>query len=170
MIKKMILITVGAFFLWGTVSCGTLIYPQRRGQTGGNIDPGIAILDGIGLLVFIIPGLIAYAIDFSTGAIYLPHTHRKSEAETGVKVVLAKSRDWGDIASTIKLATGRQPDLTDPDLRIYKPDDRDKNLGAELDGLAAGRTVAPAWKACSFSGDGVLTTSDGQQVALLLSQ
>ncbi|MDO8730864.1 MAG: hypothetical protein Q7J69_06760 [Candidatus Omnitrophota bacterium] len=52
--------------------CGTLIHPDRRGQKSGRIDPAIAILDGIGLLFFVIPGLIAFAIDFSTGAIYLP--------------------------------------------------------------------------------------------------
>src|SRR6185436_15593086 len=56
------------------VGCGTLIHPERRGQSSGRIDPAIAILDGIGLLLFIIPGLIAFAIDFATGAIYLPGT------------------------------------------------------------------------------------------------
>ena len=54
--------------------CGTLIHPERRGQKNGRMDPSIVILDGIGLLFFIIPGLIAFAIDFSTGAIYLPGT------------------------------------------------------------------------------------------------
>ena len=53
-------------------ACGTLIHPDRRGQDSGRIDPGIAILDAIGLLFWIIPGLIAFAVDFSTGAIYLP--------------------------------------------------------------------------------------------------
>jgi hypothetical protein len=53
-------------------SCGTLFYPERRGQKSGSVDPTVAILDGIGLLFFIVPGLIAFAIDFSTGAIYKP--------------------------------------------------------------------------------------------------
>lgn len=52
--------------------CGTLMYPERRGQTQGQIDPGIAILDALGLLLFIIPGVVAFAVDFTTGAIYLP--------------------------------------------------------------------------------------------------
>ncbi|WP_084397213.1 hypothetical protein [Henriciella aquimarina] len=52
--------------------CGTILYPERRGQTGGRIDPSVAILDGIGLLLFIVPGLIAFAVDFGSGAIYLP--------------------------------------------------------------------------------------------------
>ena len=52
--------------------CGTLIYPERRGQSSGRIDPAVAILDGVGVLLFIVPGLIAFAVDFATGAIYYP--------------------------------------------------------------------------------------------------
>jgi hypothetical protein len=29
-------------------------------------------LDGLGLLLFFVPGVIAFAVDFGTGAIYLP--------------------------------------------------------------------------------------------------
>jgi hypothetical protein len=63
-------LTVGAsVFL---ASCGTLLYPERRGQPAGRLDAGVVILDGIGLLVFLVPGVIAFAVDFATGAIYLP--------------------------------------------------------------------------------------------------
>ncbi len=55
-----------------STGCGTLLHPERRGQRPGRIDPAIAILDGVGLLLFLVPGLIAFAVDFSTGAIYLP--------------------------------------------------------------------------------------------------
>jgi hypothetical protein len=55
--------------------CGTLFYPERRGQVGGHLDAGIVVLDGIGLLFVLIPGIIAFAVDFSNGTIYLPsHT------------------------------------------------------------------------------------------------
>lgn len=53
-------------------ACGTVFYPERRGQISGEIDPGVAILNGIGLLFYVIPGLIAFAVDFATGAIYFP--------------------------------------------------------------------------------------------------
>jgi len=54
-------------------SCGTLIYPDRVNQEErGNLDPLVIILDGVGLFFFIIPGVIAFAVDFTTGAIYLP--------------------------------------------------------------------------------------------------
>jgi hypothetical protein len=59
-------------FIVALASCGTLMHPERRGQKDGKIDVGIAVLDGLGLLLFIIPGVIAFAVDFSTGAIYLP--------------------------------------------------------------------------------------------------
>ena len=54
------------------MGCGTLMYTERRGQRGDRIDAGIAILDGLGLLFGIIPGVIAFAVDFSNGTIYLP--------------------------------------------------------------------------------------------------
>ncbi|MEJ6654940.1 MAG: polyribonucleotide nucleotidyltransferase [Pseudomonas sp.] len=53
-------------------ACGSVFYPERRGQISGEIDPGVAILNGIGLLFYVIPGLIAFAVDFTTGAIYFP--------------------------------------------------------------------------------------------------
>ncbi|MVW76751.1 polyribonucleotide nucleotidyltransferase [Pseudomonas xionganensis] len=53
-------------------ACGTLFYPDRRGQIEGRIDPAVAALNAVGVLFYVIPGLIAFAIDFATGAIYLP--------------------------------------------------------------------------------------------------
>lgn len=52
--------------------CGTLFYPERRGQLNGQIDPAVAALNAVGILFYVVPGLIAFAIDFATGAIYLP--------------------------------------------------------------------------------------------------
>lgn len=53
-------------------ACGTILHPERKGQKSGRIDPAIAVFDGIGLLFFLIPGVIAFAVDFSNGTIYLP--------------------------------------------------------------------------------------------------
>lgn len=57
-----------------TTSCGSIFFPERRGQETEDreLDPNILILDGLGLLLFIVPGLIAYGVDFYTGAVYLP--------------------------------------------------------------------------------------------------
>ncbi|REJ89903.1 MAG: hypothetical protein DWQ34_18275 [Planctomycetota bacterium] len=54
-------------------ACGTLFHPDRVGQPRcGRLDPAIVALNGLGLLLFLVPGLIAFAVDFYTGAIYLP--------------------------------------------------------------------------------------------------
>lgn len=53
--------------------CGTIFYPERKGQLSGDIDPAVAVANGVGLLFFIVPGVIAYAVDFSNGTIYLPN-------------------------------------------------------------------------------------------------
>jgi hypothetical protein len=53
-------------------ACGTLLHPERRGLQGGKLDADIVLLDAVGLLFFVLPGVIAFAVDLSTGAIYLP--------------------------------------------------------------------------------------------------
>lgn len=71
-----------------SISCGTLLYPERRGQSAGRLDVGVVILDTIGLFFFLIPGIIAFTVDFSTGAIYLPSSSlRSSGAPGGMRVV-----------------------------------------------------------------------------------
>ncbi len=58
--------------LTATTGCGLILYPERRGQPRGRLDWGVVLLDGLGLLLFLVPGLIAFAVDFATGTIYLP--------------------------------------------------------------------------------------------------
>jgi hypothetical protein len=72
LVKRSLSLCVALALVLQLAACGYFMYPERRGQTDGKIDPSIAILDGLGLLLFIIPGVIAFAVDFSTGAIYLP--------------------------------------------------------------------------------------------------
>lgn len=72
--RRALSLIVMTVLLFQLAACGTIMYPERKGQTSGKIDVGVAVLDGIGLLFFIIPGVIAYAVDFSNGTIYLPGT------------------------------------------------------------------------------------------------
>lgn len=55
-----------------TSGCGYFLYPERVGQTEGRVDPAVVVLDAAGLLFGIVPGAIAFAVDITTGAIYLP--------------------------------------------------------------------------------------------------
>lgn len=63
---------IAFFILTQVTACGTLLYPERRGQTTGQIDVGVAALNALGLVLFFVPGVVAFGVDFITGAIYLP--------------------------------------------------------------------------------------------------
>ena len=63
---------VVAALLTQLTACGSIFFPDRRGQIDGKIDPMIVVLDAVGLLFYVIPGLIAFGVDFATGEIYYP--------------------------------------------------------------------------------------------------
>jgi hypothetical protein len=94
--------------------CGVLLYPERQGQKGGRIDPAVAILDGIGLLFFVIPGLIAFAIDFHQGTIYLSGgRHGSLDSDTGLRAVKVNGpMTEENIEATIKTELGQSLDIT----------------------------------------------------------
>lgn len=71
-LMKLIYVLMCAVLIIQLTGCGTIMYPERKGQKGGKIDIGVALLDAVGLFFFIIPGVIAYAVDFNNGTIYLP--------------------------------------------------------------------------------------------------
>ncbi|OUS23784.1 hypothetical protein A9Q99_27515 [Gammaproteobacteria bacterium 45_16_T64] len=70
--RKKTLLSLGLIFVISTTSsCGYMLHPDRVGQKGGEIDPAVIILDAAGLLFGILPGVVAFAVDITTGAVYL---------------------------------------------------------------------------------------------------
>ncbi len=51
-------------------SCAYILHPERRGNTHGPLSSGDLVMDILWLLPGIIPGVVALAVDFSSGAIY----------------------------------------------------------------------------------------------------
>ncbi|GAB3389679.1 polyribonucleotide nucleotidyltransferase [Azotobacter armeniacus] len=90
-------------------ACGSIFFPDRRGQIEGKVDFLVVGLDTIGLLFYMIPGVIAFAIDFTTGAIYLPPGDSYSVApETLRQAVGADGRiDPARLRALIEQKTGR---------------------------------------------------------------
>lgn len=86
---KMFCIVISVMLIIQLVGCGYFLYPERRGQKSGRIDPGVAILDGLGLLLFIVPGVIAFAVDFTNGTIYFPRGSRRSFMSPGAENTVA---------------------------------------------------------------------------------
>jgi hypothetical protein len=120
------MLTVLFIMLW-TTSCGTMIYPERRGQSAGKIDVGVAVLNGIGLLVFLVPGVIGFAVDFTTGAIYLPPS---SSAQLEInplilqdaKVIMAEAQTLTrcEIEKLVQEEIRQNIDLASPETRVAR--------------------------------------------------
>jgi hypothetical protein len=125
MVKKLVktlYVLVCAVLIFQLVGCGTLMYPERRGQKSGRIDAGVAVLDGIGLLFFIIPGIIAYAVDFSNGTIYLPGTTRGSLDLKDIKQVKFDPKHYTNatIEKIIQEETGYAVKLNQDNMKISR--------------------------------------------------
>jgi hypothetical protein len=88
--------------------CGTLMYPERRGQarTGG-IDWTVAGMDAIGLVLFFIPGLIAFAVDYHNGTLFLPEGSTSASGRRTLRTVkLSSHPSPEEIAAAVSSATG----------------------------------------------------------------
>ena len=131
-----------------SAGCGTILYPERRGQRTGTLDTGVVVLDALGLLLFFIPGVIAFAVDFSTGAIYLPQGNEptlsmKNKSRALQSISLTPSQlSRPQIAEAVSQHTGRDIQLAEGHYHTAKLLDLDhfwpatENLLAEYRGKA----------------------------------
>lgn len=107
------------------VGCGTLFHPERKGQASGRIDPVVAITNGVGLLFFIVPGVIAYAVDFSNGTLYLPSGH----AAAGVDAMpLEEGMDIASLEKLLSEQSGKPVSLDSELLRVEEVASLDEAL------------------------------------------
>lgn len=121
-----ILLATAMLLLNGT-SCGTILYPERCGQPRGRLDPGVVLLDAAGLLLFFIPGVVAFAVDFTNGTIYLPPDGcdpvpmqpMKLQKLSAVKVD-PRALSQRKIEEVLAEHTGRPVSLNDDSVRIRK--------------------------------------------------
>ena len=116
--KTTLIRLVAATAVAGLVGCGAILYPERAGQPKGRIDPAVAILDGIGVLLVIIPGLIAFAVDFHQGTIYLPPGEVAGNGWRPVAVGGPLTRQ--SIEAAVSAQIGSPVSLQDPDVRAYR--------------------------------------------------
>jgi hypothetical protein len=134
---KIFYITISILLIIQLSGCGYILYPERRGQKPtGRIDPAIATLDALGLLLFIIPGVIAFAVDITNGTLYFPNGRRHSSIITGdepMTVIRVNPAELNEkmIQHIVKEHTGAsiRPDLRD--VEIYELD-KSENIEARL--------------------------------------
>lgn len=119
-IKKFISVSIGAALVIQLSACGTILHPERKGQVSGLLDTRIVVLDAIGLLFFFVPGVIAFAVDFTNGTIYLPGT--SASTSTGeVNVVNIEGDITNEkIEKIILEQTGKTISLNDSNVESVK--------------------------------------------------
>jgi len=130
MIFAVICVVVSVVMIAQLYGCGTLLYPERRGQKTGTVDVGIALMDALWLLVFIVPGVVAFAVDFTTGAIYVPGGTKRSSGpgETG-KMVVVRVKPTELNEKTIKEIVMKQTGLKELEFKqakIYRLDEKEE--------------------------------------------
>ncbi len=111
-----------------TCSCGFILYPERRGQTTGRVDPGIAILDAILFLPGVIPGVVAFAVDFASGAIYLPdgeasNSRDEMPADTFMAGEALGARNITALEKILYKKTGKRVRLKPSDIMVLRVND-----------------------------------------------
>lgn len=88
-----------------TTGCGTILHRERVGRPHSrDIDWRIVAMDGLGLALFFVPGVIAFVVDFSTGAIYLPpegrHVASSQTSDQGATVTTAAAPQANDLEAS----------------------------------------------------------------------
>ncbi|NIC06659.1 hypothetical protein [Billgrantia bachuensis] len=117
-------LVLGAF-ITALVGCGTVFHPERKGQMSGRIDPVVAIANGVGLLFFIVPGVIAYAVDFSNGTIYLPGTHDSASVDV---LQMEEGMDVPTLERLLSEKTGKAISLDSELVRVEEVESLDEAL------------------------------------------
>ena len=118
-------------------ACGYILYPERRGQPPrGRVDPAIAVLDALGLLLFIVPGVIAFVVDITNGTLYFPSGRRHSSSSNAIEHMTVIRINPGElnqnlIEEIVKNHTGVSIRLDQKNMEIYQLD-RSENVEAKL--------------------------------------
>lgn len=145
-LKNMLCLMLCAACVAQLTSCGTMMYPERRGQRPelARLDTTVIIMDGVLLFLFVLPGVIAYAVDFSTGCIYLPPGQLSDLSEIEhpleVKVIqLDPDRITIDaINHTVQQHTGIAVSQYADDILMFKPTADRIDVALELERLLEG--------------------------------
>ncbi len=113
---------LAAALIFQSAGCGTIMYPERKGQKAGKIDVAVAAFDAVGLLFFIIPGVIAFAVDFNNGAIYLPKNGKGLLNRNDLDKIRFDAGAGAEerVEAILRQRTGLDLRLDQPGLEVFK--------------------------------------------------
>ena len=103
--------------------CGTILYPRRIGQRPTDrVDVAVVALDAVGLIFFLVPGVIAFAVDYNNRTLYLPKSERGViDVDRLDKIRLDPRGDARrEIESALERERGVRVRLDDPSLLVAR--------------------------------------------------
>lgn len=118
-----------------TASCGYILYPERVGQGDtGKLDPVVVALDAVGLLFWLIPGVVAFVIDYNNGTIFLPDGLVSNETGENSIQLSKKQMTQQGIEKAIAKHTGKTIKLDDSKAQreVIEEDQLDDYLAVSL--------------------------------------
>ena len=150
--SRLICALTAAVLIVQSVSCGSILYPERIGQSHGPLDPKVVALDTAGLLLFVVPGAIAFAVDFYNGTIYMPTQEYRGQSPDAIATdqwiaqQLEPHIDTREkLQQHLRQETGEKIDLADQQIRVIpldaapttaivrSPDNSDQVADSKLD-------------------------------------
>lgn len=82
MIKNLMLCSLVVVLGMASTGCGTLFYGERKGKEPSNYaDPAVVVLDGCLLFLGVIPGVVAFAVDFNNNTAYFTKEEYEARAK-----------------------------------------------------------------------------------------
>jgi hypothetical protein len=106
-----------SFPLLSAQGCGYILYPERRGRTSGLVDGALVVMDALWLLLFLIPGIVAFVVDFSSGAIYVGGHARNDQPPQGRRMIVLEAGpnpSRARVEALVGAHLGRRISLDDP--------------------------------------------------------
>ena len=110
-------------------SCARIMHPERTGNSNGEIDIGPLVVDCLLFIPGIVPGVIALAVDFGSGAIFINSRSSRAQNVTregtlalrpqrvpqgSVLHVRLVDQDGAVLSEDSAIGTGRRADLSLP--------------------------------------------------------
>ena len=130
-VRRLVGVSLAAALPFTSLACGTLMHPERIGQPRtGRLDTAVCVLDGVGCLLFVVPGVIALIVDYGTGALFLPPGYADAgqgtlDSATGLtRVDLPEDADSLEgLEASLSERLGRPVSLTGPDTVVTRYDE-----------------------------------------------
>ena len=120
-LNKTVAMSLTLAMVFELTACGTIFYPERKGTKSGSIDPVVAVADAIGLLFFFIPGVVAFAVDFSNGTIYTSGGRHFGLTSDELKAATPGGKlDKKVLSEIVSKKMGKAINLDAPDVQLKK--------------------------------------------------